>query len=109
MKAGLLFLEGLRYRKSHELGDKACFVCAGVVVAGFLAYSAAVGAMLGPMRFLDGTAGVFVGLSLGSLSLAAIAWLTTADTARRGLLLRDRDLRIAELETQLAEARRTRP
>ena len=52
--------------------------------------------------------GRLYGLLMGSLALNVGGWLDTADAARRGILLQERDCRIAELESELSDTQKER-
>jgi hypothetical protein len=99
------FLEGLRYDKARPRHYAACFLLAGGVFAGWFVYCALVGRLFGPALDFDAFWGMLAGICIGSLSLNAIALLVTADSARRGILLHDRDRQIDELESELVALR----
>ncbi len=92
------FLKGLRYHESMSRQHTAFFLISGVCVGLFFVYMALFGIVVGW--------GMWTGVLMGLLTVAGFAWLFMADYAGRGILLYERDRRIAGLESELSELRK---
>ena len=98
------FRKGLAYDGSRKQNTP-FFLISGLCIALILTYSAVAGIVV---RFVQPTGpwGMSYGVFIGLLMVAGLAWLLLADTARRGVLLHERDRHIAELESELSEIRK---
>jgi len=92
------FLTGFRYRDSMSKPHWAFFLISGLCIGMFL-----VTHVLSWIVFFGS---ILTGLLFGSLTAAGFACLFLTDSARRGILLHERDRRIAELESELSEVRK---
>ena len=93
-----LFLKGLGYHKSISSQHSVFFLISGLCLGSFFVYMAVFGIVVGW--------GMLTGVLCGLVGIAGYAWLFMADYAGRGVLLHERDRRIAELESELSEPRK---
>ena len=92
------FLKGLGYHESMSRQHTVFFLISGLCLGLFFVYMALFGIVVGW--------GTLTGVLCGLVGIAGYAWLFMADYAGRGVLLHERDQRIAELESELSELRK---